>query len=251
MTAAMRGFNMALNETNADNVADVYSALAATSAADVDEISTAMTKVASIAHSANMEFETTSALLTAIIETTRESAETAGTALKTVIARFSEVKELYDTNQLIGSDEEGEEIDVNKISKALRVAGINLNEYLTGSKGLDDIFLELSKKWDSLDNVTQRYIATMAAGSRQQSRFIAMMQNYARNTELVNTAQNAAGAATEQFNKTLESLDAKLNQLRTQWQSFTTTIFDQGAIKGVITVATKFLELVNKITGSS
>ena len=146
MTAAMRGFNMALNETNADNVADVYSALAATSAADVDEISTAMTKVASIAHSANMEFETTSALLTAIIETTRESAETAGTALKTVIARFSEVKTLYSTRELISSDEEGEEIDVNKISKALRTAGINLNEYLTGTKGLDDIFLELSKK---------------------------------------------------------------------------------------------------------
>ena len=91
----------------------------------------------------------------------------------------------------------------------------------------------------------------MAAGSRQQSRFIAMMQNYSRNMELVETAENAAGAATEQFNKTLESLDAKMNQLRTQWQSFTTTIFDQQAIKIGVTGATKFLEVINKITGSS
>lgn len=251
MTNAMRGFNMELNSMNADNVADVYSALAAMSAADVDEISTAMTKVASIAHSANMEFETTSALLTAIIETTRESAETAGTALKTVVARFSEVKSLYSTGDLVGSDEEGEEIDVNNISKALRTAGINLNEYLTGAKGLDDIFMELSQKWDSLDNIQQRYIATMAAGSRQQSRFIAMMQNYSRNVELVEVAQNASGAATEQFNKTLESLDAKLNQLKTQWQSFSTTIFDQKTIKGAVSALTGFLQIINKVTGNS
>lgn len=93
--------------------------------------------------------------------------ETAGTALKTVIARFSEVKNLYSTGDLLGSDEEGEAIDVNRISTALRSIGINLNEYLTGMKGLDDIFIELASKWDSLDTVTQRYIATTAAGSRR------------------------------------------------------------------------------------
>jgi hypothetical protein len=45
---------------------------------------------------------------------------------------------------------------------------------------LDDVFLELSKKWKTLDTNTQRYIATIAAGSRQQSRFIAMMSDYER-----------------------------------------------------------------------
>ena len=45
-----------------------------------------------------------------MIETTRESAETAGTALKTVVARFSEVKKLYTQGDLLGTDEEGEEI---------------------------------------------------------------------------------------------------------------------------------------------
>jgi hypothetical protein len=57
--------------------------------------------------------------------------------------------------------------------------------------------LELSKKWNTLDFETQRYIATTAAGSRQQSRFIAMMSDYARSTELVSIANNSAGASTE------------------------------------------------------
>jgi len=109
-----------------------------------------MTKVASLAHSANMEFETTAAFLAQIIETTRESAETAGTALKTVVARFSEVKKLVNEGELSGSDEEGELIDVNKVSSALRVAGIDLNKYFLGQVGLDDIFMELASKWNQL-----------------------------------------------------------------------------------------------------
>ena len=82
MTNALRGFNMEITESNAQNINDVYSNLAAKTASNVDEISTAMTKVASLANNANMSFENTAAFLSQIIETTRESAETAGTALK-------------------------------------------------------------------------------------------------------------------------------------------------------------------------
>ena len=63
MTAALRGFNMEINETSATRVNDVYSELAAITAADTSQIATAMGKTASIAASANMEFETTAAFL--------------------------------------------------------------------------------------------------------------------------------------------------------------------------------------------
>lgn len=86
MTSALRGFNMELNETSAQRVNDVYSELAAISATDTAGIATAMSKTASIANSANMEFETTAALLAQIIETTQEAPETAGSAIKTIIA---------------------------------------------------------------------------------------------------------------------------------------------------------------------
>lgn len=248
MTNALRGFNMEINEVNAQRINDVYSKLAAITASDVDEISTAMTKVASLANNANMSFEKTAAFLSQIIETTRESAETAGTALKTVVARFSEVKELYTKGQLLGTDEEGEEIHVNRVSKALATAGINLNEYLSGMKGLDDIFIELASKWDDLDEVQQRYIATMAAGSRQQSRFIALMQDYDRTLQLVDAAENATGASTEQFNKTLDSMDAKLEKLKNSWTTFTTSITDAGLIKFFVDFGRVIIDVVNNIT---
>ena len=248
MTAALRGFNMALNETSAKRVNDVYSELAAITAADTEEIATAMTKTASIANSASMEFETTAAFLSQIIETTREAPETAGTALKTIIARFTEVKQLYSKGQLTGEDSEGEAININKIDTALQSVGLSLKGFLRGEEGLDDILLQLASKWDTLDIATQRYIATMAAGSRQQSRFLAMMSDYDRTLELVEAANNSAGASDKQFEKTLDSLEAKLNKLSNAWDQFTMGLADNKVIKLAVDGLTALLDIVNKLT---
>ena len=248
MTAALRGFNMEINETSATRVNDVYSELAAITAADTNQIATAMKKTASIASSANMEFETTAALLAQIIETTQEAPETAGTAMKTIIARFTEVKELFDQGLLSGEDEEGEAIDINKIDTALKKVGISLKDFLRGDKGIDDIFLELASKWDSLDLATQRYIATTAAGSRQQSRFIAMMSNYERTMELVNAANNSAGASQKQYEKTLDSMQAKLQQLKNAWDTFTMNLANNDLLKGAVDALTGILNLANSLT---
>lgn len=244
MTAALRGFNMEINELSAQRVNDVYSELAKITASDTQEISTAMTKTASIAHNANMEFETTAAFLSQIIETTRESAETAGTAMKTIIARFTELKK--NPNELVEVD--GEQVDANKIETALRSVGVALRDSNGEFRKLDDVFLDLAKRWDSLTVNQQRYVATMAAGSRQQSRFIAMMSDYDRTVELVNAAYNSAGSSQEQFEKTTESLESKINRLHNAWQEFTMNLSNNTIIKGAIDLLTGFLNVINRIT---
>lgn len=244
MTAALRGFNMEINEASAKKVNDVYSELAKITASDTQEISTAMTKTASIAHNANMEFETTAAFLSQIIETTRESAETAGTAMKTIVARFTELKK--NPNELVEVD--GEQVDANKIETALKSVGVALRDSNGEFRKLDDVFLDLAKRWDSLTVNEQRYIATMAAGSRQQSRFIAMMSNYDRTIELVDAAYNSAGSSQEQFEKTTESLENKLNRLHNAWQGFTMGIANNKLIKLSIDVLIELATAINKVT---
>lgn len=81
MTSAIRGFKIEMQE--AQRVTDVYSALAAKAAVDTQDLATAISKTASIAGSAGMSFENTSAFLTQMIEQTQEAAEVAGTALTT------------------------------------------------------------------------------------------------------------------------------------------------------------------------
>ena len=164
MTVAINAFK--LEASDASRVVDVYSQLAARAAVNQNELANAMSKVASMAASVGMSLETTSAFLTKIIESTRESAETSGTALKTVLARFGEVKKLIDTGKTEGTTDEGEVVDVNKIDTALKAIGVRLTDEQGQMRALDQVLIETAQKWDSLDSMTQRYLATMAAGSR-------------------------------------------------------------------------------------
>ena len=90
-------------------------------------------------------------------------------------------------------------------------------------------------------------IATMASGSRQQSRFIAMMDNYAKTTEFVNSAYNSAGSGQRQFEKTLESLAAKLTKLKNAWDEFAMGLTNNVIIKGAVDTLTILLTAVNKL----
>lgn len=246
MTVAINAFK--LEATDASRVVDVYSNLAAKAAVDQSELANAMSKVASMASSVGMSLETTSAFLTQIIETTREAPETAGTALKTVLARFGEVKKLISTGENAGTTDEGESVDVNKIDTALKSVGIRLTDTQGQMRALDDVLLDLAKKWNSLDSMTQRYLATMAAGSRQQSRFIALMADSERLTKLLGEAYNSAGAGEKQYEKTLDSLESKLNNLETAWTQFTTSILNSELIKDGVDLLTKLLNAVNALT---
>ena len=65
MTAAIRGFKLEMSD--ASRVNDIFSSLAAESASDVQELSEALSRTASIAQSAGMAIENTSAFLASMI----------------------------------------------------------------------------------------------------------------------------------------------------------------------------------------
>ena len=241
MTAALRGFKMEMDEGG--HVSDVYSELAAHAAASVDDIAQAMSRTASIANSAGMSFENTSAFLTQMIETTQESAENIGTSMKTIIARFTELKE----NVAGTADSEFDDLDFNKVDKALKTVGVALKDTTGQFRNLDDVFLELSGKWASLDRNTQRYIATVAAGSRQQSRFIALMDNYDRTIELINTAADSEGKADEQFSKAADTFEFKLNAIKTKWEEFKLSIMDSGFVKGLLDTVNSVMDRLKNV----
>ena len=79
--------------------------------------------------------------------------------MKTIIARFTELKK----NVAGTADSEFDDLDYNKVDTALKAVGVSLKDTNGQFRDLDDVFLELSKKWNTLDRNTQRYIATTAA----------------------------------------------------------------------------------------
>jgi TP901 family phage tail tape measure protein len=241
MTVAIRGFKLGVED--AGRVVDVYSNLAAIAATDTRELAIAMSKTASIAESAGMSIESTASFLTLMIETTREAPENLGTAMKTIIARFQEMKK----SPLEIVDVEGEEVSLNRVDKALQTVGISLTNASGQFKDLDQVILELSDKWDSLDRNTQRYIATTVAGSRQQSRFLALMSDNERLVELHAESLDSEDAALLQYAKTLDSIESKINQLSTSFQQFYMSILNGPVIGGVIDLFNELLKTLNKL----
>lgn len=240
LTAALNAYNIAAED--AVEVTDSIAALDANAAISSEELMTALTKTASIAANAGMSLQSTEVFLTKMIETTREAPENLGTALKTIIARFGEVKQQVDGEDI-------ELIDINRVDTALKTIGISLLDTAGQIRDLDDVFYELSAKWDGLDRNTQRYIATIAAGSRQQSRFIAMLEDYDRTLELTDIAQNSAGTGADQLAKSMESIESSINKLKSSWQEFYSYFISNDMIKGIVDLGNTILSVLNYLAG--
>lgn len=73
--------------------------------------------------------------------------------MKTIIARFTELKE----NVAGTADSEFDDLDYNKVDTALKSVGVSLKDTNGQFRDLDDVFLELASKWDTLDRNSQRY----------------------------------------------------------------------------------------------
>ena len=223
LTTALNGFR--LSAEDAMRVSDKFAAVAASSATDYDELAIALSKVASQANLAGMSIDYTTALLTKGLETTREAPETMGTALKTIIARM---RELSDYGETLEGD-----TDINNVESQLAYVGIALRDTNGELRSTEDVLDELGKKWDSLNKNQQAALAKALAGTRQQSRLIALMDDYERVTELQEISQRSAGATAAQAGVYLEGIEASMNKIQVAWEKIIMTVTDSEAIISV------------------
>lgn len=239
LTAIMNGYEIAA--TKAMEVTDKISAVGADSAADFGELSSAIEKVASSAATAGIDLDHLLGYLGKMIEVTREAPTNIGSAMKTIVARMAELKE--DPTKAL---EDG--TDVNKVQTALRTVGIELFNTEGQMRELDDVIDELGGKWNSLSRNSQAYIATTIAGNRQQSRFLALMNDYDRTMELVTSSTDSAGRSSQQFRNYSTGLESSLNRVKAEAEDFYASLSNgNGAIKGAYDLFADFLSLLNKL----
>lgn len=241
MTVAIRGFKLEMED--AQRVTDVYSALAAATASNTEEIAVAMSKTASSAEAVGASMESTSAMIATMISVTREAPENIGSALKSIISRYGEMT--TDPTKMI--DAEGEAMSLNKVDKALQSVGISLQDANGRFRDFDDVILELAESWDTIDVNTQRYIATVMAGNRQQSRFLALVGNVEEYKKALSTAADSEGAGTIQYLKTMDSIESKMQQMKNAWEQFYSSMGFENLFKGVLDTITKVLNNLNKL----
>lgn len=121
-----------------------------------DEIAKGFQQVGGTANALGVDFEKASSWIATISAKTRESAEQVGVSVKSIMARFQQLREK-------GYTEDG--IDSNQVSKALDKAGIKaIDEQTNQFRNFGTVMDELGAKWGTLDSRTQAYIATTLGG---------------------------------------------------------------------------------------
>lgn len=183
-----------------------------------DELAIAMSKVAGTTSVAQISLEKMSSWLSLISSKTRESAETVGFSMQSILSRYMSIKEK-------GFNEE-DATKINDVTKALSSIGIQATDSQGQLKNFTEIMDSLGDKFNSLTTNQKAYITTTLAGTRQGSRLSTLLQNYSESMDLYNESLNATGITQQKFNIYQESMQAHLDKLANTQQNIFKKVFN-------------------------
>ncbi|HSH51238.1 MAG TPA: phage tail tape measure protein, partial [Bacteroidales bacterium] len=187
-----------------ERTADVMLKSSQISASSVEEIGNAFTKTASSAKSTGMTLTELNSIISGLIEVTQESPSSLGNSVKTLLGRFNRINE--ETGELNES--------FNDVQDAFESVNITFLDSEKQIRPVYELLVDLDKIWGSLDKNTKMYIATQAAGVRQQNRFLAIMDNFSRIQEINNELMESGGTLVEGYATYLNSVEAASNKAK-------------------------------------
>jgi TP901 family phage tail tape measure protein len=237
LLATMNGFDMSVNQVN--DALDAMVAIDMAASTSSGDIATALKYCASSADIAGVSFNKLAAMIGTVQDKTMQSAETVGTFMNTLLSRYRNVK----IGQFV--DDDGESL--SDVETILNSVGIKLRDTNHEFRDFETVLDEVAKSWNTYSSVQQASIAKTFSGTRQQNRFLALMEGYNKTLELTEVAANSAGTAVEKFNKSYkESLEAKTNTLQASFESMIMNSDMSEVYGGILDATTALVNLINK-----
>ena len=240
LTSSLKG--MKLSASEAISVVDKLTKLDMKSATSAQELAQALSKVANSARLAKVSQDEILGILSVGIETTQQSGDVIGTAVRSLLARFSNVK----ASKFGGSGEETEGT-LNDTEAVLSKIGIRIRSASGEMRSFMDVLDDVAEKWDTLDDVSRNAISTAMAGTRQKEIFASIIENYDRVKELIGESANAAGTADEKYSAYMDSMEAATKRLQNAWEGFTQSLETGTVMKGITNAAAVLVENADKL----
>lgn len=237
LLATMNGFDMSVNQVN--DALDAMVAIDMAASTSSGDIATALKYCASSADIAGVSFNKLAAMIGTVQDKTMQSAETVGTFMNTLLSRYRNVK----IGQFV--DDDGESL--SDVETILNSVGIKLRDTNQEFRDFETVLDEVAKSWNTYSSVQQASIAKAFSGTRQQNRFLALLEGYNKTLELTAVAANSAGTAVEKFNNSYkESLEAKTNILQASFESMIMNSDMSEVYGGILDATTALVNLINK-----
>lgn len=242
LTAVWNSYKVGSDEL--ERYVDIMAALGAGTATSLEEISTAMEKVASVGEATGVKFEQMSSIIATVSSVTRQSAETVGTAFKTIFARMADLK-------LDGSvEEDGVTTTLGTVSKQLAQVGVNILDANGELRDMGDVTEELMGKWNTMNEATQQAVAIAVAGKRQYTQLLALMNNQDMYKDAMNMATGAEGTLQEQADTYAESWEAAQKRVKAAAQGIYDSLINDDFFIGLNDSIAGVLGLIEKLIDS-
>ena len=185
--------------TNTLAVMDQLNTIENRSASTMEQVTFVMNQFASQAHLTGESIAMMAAQSAVLIETGEEQGK-AGRALRMIYAR-------------LGADTNGARKELEALNIAVEDSNGNL-------RPLSHILGDLSGQWNEITKAERQAIAQSVAGNRHYTRFIKLMDNYERATQLAFEGQMAMFPAIEEVNVRLDENITKLRSAEAQLSNY-------------------------------
>ena len=224
----------------AENSIDIINAVNAVSnnfAVSSTDISSALTKTSSAMSVLGNDFQSTIGLVTAGAEIMTGQAGKVARGLRTIGNNFASAAKEADSI----------EYSVGGVTKSLDL----LNEKTGDIKSTFEIFSDLKDDWDSMTNAEKQALAITYAGQTQFEVFAAVMNNFQTAIDATTTAFNSAGSAMQENEKYMDSVEAKENKLKAEFEDFSNRVLSKELVTGFLDAGTAMLDFANNDVGAA
>ena len=241
LTSAMKGYKVEVKDSI--GIVDKFTAVDMEAAASAGDIATAMAETATSADIAGISMDKLIGYIATVKEVTQDGAESVGTFYKTLFARMNNVA----AGKFV-DDETGEAL--NDVETVLNELGIALRDANGLFRNSGEVLDEVADRWNEFDNTAQHAIATAFAGTRQQEKFIVLMENYGNAIKYSETAAKSAGTAMEKYGAYTESIEGKLNSLKASFEEFSMSFLSSELVVGVVEFLTWLIGALDTLINS-
>ncbi len=211
----------------ATHVIDAYNEVANNFSVGTNDLSKAMEVAASGMATYGNSFEQVIGLVTAGTEIMQGRSSQVARGLSTIAAR------------------------IVKNQDALAEYGITVENVDGSLKSTFDVLSELKPKWDSMTDAQRTALGDTIAGQNQYKVLASVMQNFGQAVDATKTALESAGSAAQENSRYMESLEAKQQALKAEFEDFANRVLSKDLVSGFINAGTAMLNFANNDVGAA
>ena len=229
--STMQGFN--IEAENSMQIVDKFDWVADNYASSAGDIGQITQRSAAAMAAAGNSLDETIALGVAANEV-QQDADTVGTALKTMSMRLRGSKTDMES---MGLDTEGMASSVSKLrDQLISLSGVDIMLDDETFKSSYDILIGMGEVWDNLSDINRANITELLFGKRQANIGSAIIQNYERAQDILETSQTSSGRALKENEVYLNSIQGHLDVMKSKWEEFSVAIAGSKELKSIIDV---------------